>query len=47
VKVANGAMMVSSTMIKALEWLANGHFYHTNMRVLPLSAFDVILGYDR
>jgi hypothetical protein len=33
-------------MVKNVEWLTNGHFYHTDIRVLPISAFDAILGYD-
>jgi hypothetical protein len=46
VNVANGASMVCHKMVKKLEWWANGHFYHTYMRVLPISAFEAILGYD-
>jgi hypothetical protein len=38
--------MVYNTMVKQLEWWANGQFYHTDMRVLPISAFDAVLGYD-
>jgi hypothetical protein len=38
--------MVCHKMVKNLEWWANGHFNHTDMRVLPISAFDAILGYD-
>jgi hypothetical protein len=38
--------MVCHKMVKKLEWWANGHFYHTYMRVLPISAFEAILGYD-
>jgi hypothetical protein len=34
IKVANGASMVCNTMVKQLEWWANGHFYHTDMSVL-------------
>jgi hypothetical protein len=33
-------------MAKNLEWWAHGHFYHTDMRILPLGAFDAILGYQ-
>lgn len=46
VKVANGHSMISTTMVKWLEWWANGHFYHTDTRVLSLSAFDAVLRYD-
>jgi hypothetical protein len=44
--MANGASMNCHKMVKNVEWWANGHFYHTDMRVLPISAFDAILGYD-
>jgi hypothetical protein len=46
VKVVNGASMNCNQMVKNVEWWANGHLYHTDMRVLPISAFDAILGYD-
>jgi hypothetical protein len=46
VKVANGETMVSNTMVKGLEWWAGAQLFHTDMRVLTLSAFDAILGYD-
>jgi hypothetical protein len=44
--MANGETMMSDTMVKGLEWWAGAQFFHTDMRVLPLSAFDAILGYD-
>lgn len=46
VKVANGESMISQAMVKNLVWWAHGHFYHTDMRILPLGAFDAILGYQ-
>jgi hypothetical protein len=46
VKVANGESMISQAMVKNLEWWAQEHFYHTDMRILPLGAFDAILGYQ-
>lgn len=33
VKVANGEMMKSDKMVKALEWWANGHTYKSNIKV--------------
>lgn len=46
VRVANGNILRSNTMVKAMEWWANGHTYVSNMRVLELGAYDAILGYD-
>jgi hypothetical protein len=46
VKVASGEKLMSATSVQNLEWWSNGHFYHTDMRVLPLGAFDAILGFD-
>jgi hypothetical protein len=46
VKVASGEKLMSATLVQNLEWWSNGHFYHTDMRVLPLGAFDAILGFD-
>jgi hypothetical protein len=45
-KVANGDILRSNTMVKAMEWWANGHTYVSDMRVLELGAYDAILGYD-
>jgi hypothetical protein len=38
--------MISQAMVKNLEWWAHGHFYHTDLRILPLGTFDAILGYQ-
>jgi hypothetical protein len=46
VKAANGETMVSNTMVKGLEWWAGAQLFHTDMRILTLSAFDAILRYD-
>jgi hypothetical protein len=45
VKVASGHKMICNSMVRNVEWWSHGHFYHTDMRVLPLEAFDAILGY--
>lgn len=44
VKVANGDTLLSNTYIPVVEWWANGHTYHTTMRVLDLDAYDAIWG---
>jgi hypothetical protein len=46
VKVANGEIITSSQQVDGLEWWAQGHTFHTTMRVLDISAYDAILGYD-
>jgi hypothetical protein len=46
VRVANGEIMYSDTMVQSLEWWANGHTYQSDMRVLGLGAYNAILGYD-
>lgn len=46
VKVANGDILTTETMIPKMEWWAQGHTFHTDMRVLELGAYDAILGFD-
>jgi hypothetical protein len=49
VRVANGGgggILSSSTQVSSMEWWAQGHTFHTDMRVLDLTAYDAILGYD-
>jgi hypothetical protein len=46
VRVANGEILHSDTMVRSLEWWTNGHTYQCDMRVLGLGAYDAILGYD-
>jgi hypothetical protein len=46
VKVANGEVLYCDYYVHQVQWWANGHMFSTDMRVLDLRAFDVILGYD-
>jgi hypothetical protein len=46
VRVANGEVLRSSYRVPALEWWAHDFTFHTDMRVLDIAAYDVILGYD-
>jgi hypothetical protein len=46
VKVANGEILLSSQPVRGLEWWAQGHTFHTDMRVLQMGEYDAILGYD-
>jgi hypothetical protein len=44
--VANGEVIWSSKQVLGLEWWAQGYTFHTDMRVLPMDAYDAIQGYD-
>jgi hypothetical protein len=46
VRVANGEVILSSKQVLGLEWWAHDYTFHTNMRVLPMEAYDAILGND-
>lgn len=46
VKVANGELMQSNTQVSQLAWWMQGHTFYTDMRVLPLGAYDAVLGMD-
>nr|XP_051190460.1 uncharacterized protein LOC127303801 [Lolium perenne] len=46
VKVASGDVLQCDRMVPQLSWWAQGHTFETDMRVLPLGAYDAILGVD-
>lgn len=46
VKVASGDILTCDQMVPQLSWWAQGYSFSTDMRVLPLGAYDVILGVD-
>lgn len=46
VKVANGGQMWCSLELPAGEWWVQRHQLCTNLKVLPLKCYDVILGMD-
>jgi hypothetical protein len=46
VNVADGTQYKCSTYIPQYSWSANDYVFHTDMKVLPLGAFDTILGMD-
>jgi hypothetical protein len=46
VKVANNEVMQCGSMVKILEWWTHGETFTTNMRALPLVAYDAILSMD-
>jgi hypothetical protein len=46
VKVANGDTLISDAVVKHMQWWTAGHTFTHDMRVLDLSAYDAILGFD-
>jgi hypothetical protein len=46
VKVANGELMLSDQYVPQMAWWMQGNTFHTDMRVLPLGAYDAVLGMD-
>lgn len=46
VKIANGEIMHCSSRVPNLTWWIQGVTFHTDMHVLDLGAYDVILGID-
>jgi hypothetical protein len=46
VRVANNEVMHCDTMVKNFEWWTHGETFSHDMRILPLGAYDAILGMD-
>ncbi|CAD6264066.1 unnamed protein product [Miscanthus lutarioriparius] len=46
VKVANGGSMQCSEEIPSAEWSVQGYTFHSNLKIVPLSSFDMIVGMD-
>lgn len=46
VKVANGQIMSCTKQLPNCNWWVQGHSFHTNLRVLELGCYDMILGMD-
>jgi hypothetical protein len=46
VKVANGGIMVCEKEIPQCAWSIQGETFHTNLKLLSLGSYDVILGMD-
>uniref|UniRef100_A0A453TCQ7 Uncharacterized protein n=1 Tax=Aegilops tauschii subsp. strangulata TaxID=200361 RepID=A0A453TCQ7_AEGTS len=46
VRVANGQRLHCNKIVHQLAWQVPGHTFHTDLRVLPLSAYDGVLGID-
>jgi hypothetical protein len=46
VKVANGQVLTCSQFIPSAEWSVQGFTFHSDLKVLPLPSYDMILGVD-
>ncbi|XP_026419667.1 uncharacterized protein LOC113315618 [Papaver somniferum] len=46
VNVANGDSLISQGICQDLHWDLHGHKFCSNLRVLPLGGFDMVLGAD-
>jgi hypothetical protein len=46
VKVAGGGTIDCSEYLPAVTWFTQGHKFTTDLKVLPLTSYDVILGMD-
>jgi hypothetical protein len=44
--VANGETMTSDRMVRQLSWQCQGNSFQQDMKILPLSCYDIILGGD-
>lgn len=43
---ADGSPMICDHMFKNLQWQAHGYIFSSNVGILPLKCFDMILGQD-
>lgn len=46
VTLADGASMRCTEEIVSAEWSVQGYSFHSNLKILPLSCFDMIVGMD-
>jgi hypothetical protein len=46
VKIADGVVVVCDSELPAVEWSVQGYRFHSNLKVLPLGLYDLILGMD-
>lgn len=47
VKVANGQLLKCDTHLQQETWYISGYEFQSDLKVLPLSSYDMILGLDR
>jgi hypothetical protein len=46
VQIAGGGILHSLVVLKQVQWEVSPYVFHTDLRVLPLAAYDVIIGMD-
>lgn len=46
IKVANGSSLVYSSELAAVEWSVQGFSFHSNLKILQLGMYDLILRMD-
>jgi hypothetical protein len=46
VSVAGGGKILCSQMLPTVTWHTQGHKFTTDLKILPLTAYDIILGMD-
>jgi hypothetical protein len=46
VAVADGAKMSCGFQLEQAQWEVQGYQFHTNMKILPLKHYDMVLRYD-
>lgn len=46
VTIADGGSLQCNSMVKSMEWRVQGHTFTTDMKVLKLGYYDMILGID-
>jgi hypothetical protein len=46
VKVVDGGTLTCNTELSAVEWSVQGYSFHSNLKILPLGLYDLILGMD-
>lgn len=44
--MANGAKVLCSSELLNAKWVMDGHVFHSNLRVFPLSCYDLIIRMD-
>ena len=47
VTVANGGTLPCTTQVPNLQWFCQGQTFNTQLKVLPLGTYDIILGMQR
>lgn len=46
VKVADGGSIVCNSEVQGAEWIVQGYSFHSNLRILQLGSYDMIVGMD-